>query len=1063
METFGPFAVVRELDSSNGATVYKARKEGDPRGEYIVKVFSLERLVSEEGEGVKSELDPLFKDIGGSFTSRINLQKQAAEKSPLFAPILAAGHDERGAWYATYFYTRSARGMLDRLVALEVPDLFHLIKSVVKASLYLKKTTGRPHGNLKPSNIFIAGAGKPKNSQVLVSDPLAGDAKDAAAYELADLRTIGELIYQFVFRRKVDFSTGWVILPVEPTKEWTGLFEKKTADWLALCNKLLDRNLTLEVCSLEKLEADLRSLKPKRSIAVTVVPVAVVLLLAASVATFVFVRARNYGTLQVGIDPPGSRLIIIPTDAAGFEDRQHSRTNTAPLKLSLKRGTYKIEAEHPSVYGSLMSARKVQITIEPGRMLSTNLSLPYGGLIVFSEPPGAAFEFGGQKVQTPFTNLYSQPGAVTFQLWRDGYETTNFSLTIPSNHTAVAVAARLRLPAAGSVLMEFTSDPPGADVLLDGISLGQAPLRTSVTEGRHQLTAQLTGFESQNRPLEVRRGGAPAQSFYFQHGVLTVDNTDPSTVQILVNNQLVGMSPTNLALPVGRFNLTFRANGYETNNTVITVADKSSQRLTPALRAIAGFVELVSEIPGTEIRDQANALLATNISDLPTELALRPGRYTLRATHGDLVPFEIGRVDVKPGLTNIAPPIRFTYGTVSFTGVEPANTIIRRGDGARVQVGAPSYQRPDSPVVYLAEAPGYESYSNAITVGVRQTRQLAISLPRQTVPVNLVSDPPGAEFFDNGKKLSGSGPEYRLPWGAARVIGRFARLGAITNDVEIQLNGPNAVPAFKFTYGTILLTNLPGDVVLKESDEQLPMTSDPLPMAYDWPGHHVYDLYEGDQKVATVTTNLSLGGILRLNVHLADREYVNGIGLRLEKIKNLFGPGRDGWVGQSEVTQEQYERVLGANANPSKYRGPSLPVNNVSWLQAEEFCQKLTQMDKRPPPGPPGQYQLPTLGEWKQFSAGASLKWAVTGTNQPAVIGSKGPDTFGLNDVLGNMREWLAGDDPQNKSFIGGGFRSRTSFGGMRTFVNPEQLQLDQTSDDLGLRVIWVPNAIAAH
>jgi len=1063
MENFGPFAVVRELDSAYGATVYKARKEGDRKGEYIVKVFSLERLVSEEAEGVKSELDPLFKDIGGSFTSRINLQKQAAENSPLFVPVLAAGHDERGAWYATRFYTRSVKGMLDRLVALEAPDLFHLIQSVVKASLYLKKTSGRPHGNLKPSNIFIEGAGKPKNSQVLVSDPLAGEAKDAAAYELADLRAIGELIYQLVLRRKVDFSTGWVILPVEATKEWTGLFEKKTADWLALCNRLLDRNLSLEDYSLEKLDADLRSLKPKRPVAVTAVPVAAVLLLAACVAAYVFVRARNYGTLEVAIDPPGSRLIIIPTDAAGFEDRQHTRTNVAPLKLSLKYGTYKIEAEHPSVYGSLLSARRLQITIEPDKTLSTNLSLPYGGLVVSSEPPGAEFEFGGQKVQTPFTNLYSRPGAVTFQLWRDGYETTNFSLTIPSNHTAVAVAARLRLPAAGSVLMEFTSDPSGADVLLDGISLGQAPLRTSVAEGRHQLTAQLPGFETQNRPLEVRRGGAALQSFYFQHGMLIVENTDPSAVQILVNNRLVGMSPTNLALPVGRFSITFRANGYETNNTTISVADKSSQRFSPTLKAIAGFVELASDIPGTEIRDQANVLLATNISDSPTELALRPGSYTLRATHGDLVPFEIGRVDVKPGLTNIAPQIRFTYGTVSFTRIEPANASIRRADGVPVGVGALVYQRPDNPVVYLAEAPGYQTYSNAIIVGARQTRQLAINLPRQTVAVNLVSDPPGAEFFDNGAKLSAGGSEYRLPWGAARVVGQFARLGAITNNVEIKLNGPNTIPEFKFTYGTILLTNLPGDVVVKEGNEQLPMTSEPLLVAYDRPGPHVYDLYEEDQKVDTVTTNLPLGAVIRLNAHLAARDHVNSIGMRLEKIKNLFGPGQDGWVGQSEVTQQQYEQVIGANTNPSKYKGPNLPVDNVSWLQAEEFCQKLTQMDKRPPPGPPGQYQLPTLEEWKRFSAGANLKLAVTGTNQPAFVGSKGPDAFGLNDVFGNMREWLAGSDPQNKSFIGGGFRSRLSFGGMRTFVNPEQLQLDQASDDLGLRVIWVPNAVTAR
>ena len=215
-------------------------------------------------------------------------------------------------------------------------------------------------------------------------------------------------------------------------------------------------------------------------------------------------------------------------------------------------------------------------------------------------------------------------------------------MTIPSNHATVTVAARLRQPAPGSVLVEFASYLPGARILLDGKSLGTAPLRTSVVEGRHQLYAQLSLFEIQNRPLYLRRGATPLQSFYFRHGTLSVENTDPSGLQILLDDRLIGVSPTNIALPVGRFRVTFRANGYETNTTTVTVADKSSQRFSPVLKALAGFVELVSDIPGMEIRDQANTLLATNISEATTELPLRPGTYTLRATHGDLDPFEIG-------------------------------------------------------------------------------------------------------------------------------------------------------------------------------------------------------------------------------------------------------------------------------------------------------------------------------------------------------------------------------------------------------------------------------------
>ena len=224
------------------------------------------------------------------------------------------------------------------------------------------------------------------------------------------LRAVGELIYQLVLRRKVDFSTGWVIVPVEATKEWAGLFGKSASAWLDLCNKLLDPHLSLNNYSLEKLEAELLSLKPKRPVSLTVVPMAAVLLLALGVATVFFIRSRNYGTLNVTVDPPGSRLVIIPTDAAGFEDRQHSQTNATPLKLSLKTGTYKIEAEHPSAYGDLVSARKSYITIKSGKTLSTNLGLAYGSLIVSSEPSGAQFQMNGQKGQTPFTNLYSRPG-----------------------------------------------------------------------------------------------------------------------------------------------------------------------------------------------------------------------------------------------------------------------------------------------------------------------------------------------------------------------------------------------------------------------------------------------------------------------------------------------------------------------------------------------------------------------------------------------------------------------------------------------------------------------------
>ena len=45
------------------------------------------------------------------------------------------------------------------------------------------------------------------------------------------------------------------------------------------------------------------------------------------------------------------------------------------------------------------------------------------------------------------------------------------------------------------------------------------------------------------------------------------------------------------------------------------------------------------------------------------------------------------------------------------------------------------------------------------------------------------------------------------------------------------------------------------------------------------------------------------------------------------------------WIGQFEVTQAQFEAVMGYN--PSIIKGAELPVNGVTWAEAQEFCDKL--------------------------------------------------------------------------------------------------------------------------
>jgi eukaryotic-like serine/threonine-protein kinase len=63
------------------------------------------------------------------------------------------------------------------------------------------------------------------------------------------------------------------------------------------------------------------------------------------------------------------------------------------------------------------------------------------------------------------------------------------------------------------------------------------------------------------------------------------------------------------------------------------------------------------------------------------------------------------------------------------------------------------------------------------------------------------------------------------------------------------------------------------------------------------------------------------------------------------------------YVGQTLVTQSQWLEIIGNN--PSNFKGNNkLPVEQVSWLDAVDFCQKLSQKTGRI-------YRLPSEGEWE--------------------------------------------------------------------------------------------------
>jgi formylglycine-generating enzyme required for sulfatase activity len=127
------------------------------------------------------------------------------------------------------------------------------------------------------------------------------------------------------------------------------------------------------------------------------------------------------------------------------------------------------------------------------------------------------------------------------------------------------------------------------------------------------------------------------------------------------------------------------------------------------------------------------------------------------------------------------------------------------------------------------------------------------------------------------------------------------------------------------------------------------------------------------------------------------------------------------YLGLCEVTQADYERVMGNN--PSRFKGdPSRPVEQVSWVEAVEFCHRLGELPKEKGRGTV--YRLPTEAEWEYACrAGTTTRYSFgddgrlfgqhgwceknsEGSTQG--VGRWTPNTFGLFDMHGNEWEWCA-------------------------------------------------------
>jgi sulfatase-modifying factor enzyme 1 len=680
---------------------------------------------------------------------------------------------------------------------------------------------------------------------------------------------------------------------------------------------------------------------------------------------------------------------------------------------------------------------------------------------------------------------------------------------------AIALGLWLMRPQPGTV--EISSDPTGATILVDQSKpCGVTPLRLKLSRGDHVIEArhdQLGLFEEATNCV-VESGKSAQVHFQFPYGTVTI-KSDPPGATVLRDGLELGRIPMDgqplvlspVAPGVVRYQLslepyepavamgmvsnlqklelaaTLRRSQPEKSTTLAPAATTTTQ---PALPASNGVLELKSEPVTASIVDSDGRIVGRASPDTLLVLTRAPGTYSLAAQADglDVVPVILTVESLKTNQHTFV----FDYGLVEWRS-EPVPAAVSLGTQTRV-TPATFVQKPGVATSYVIAAPGYQFLTNDVIVKSGERKSMVARLIPQTLSVELVSDPPGAEFFaENGSSLARNETNkqiYYVPLGPTNLVARYPALGTITNHFDLKPDQNGARAQFNFDYGTLILTNLPPDLAVYEGQTRIGSAVDQW--VYQKRGAHLYAL-RGQASSEAVQTNIN-SGLNFLWVVTAEKSWKNSLGMWFAWVPNLPGggpwPGQSepgGWVALTEVTQGIYKKMDGSN--PSAYRegGDNYPVENLTCEQAVRFCRWLSSADTAARLG--WQYSLPTDQQFSAFAADADRLARVTNESRmsstsddlfplqriakiPAaanfnnsarlrpepVASTKQPNQFGLYDVVGNVWEWLARSNGKGNFYAGGGYLNFSP----RTVTAKARERALEKGPAVGFRVILVPS-----
>ncbi len=501
--------------------------------------------------------------------------------------------------------------------------------------------------------------------------------------------------------------------------------------------------------------------------------------------------------------------------------------------------------------------------------------------------------------------------------------------------------------------------------------------------------------------------------------------TNPPGAELYVNNARRGTTPKQLRYPEGTFSAKLTCPGFKTREFTVDLPAKKEyhidlerEKYPIAFIPASGMPEGISVSEG----DRKLGVIGRGGLNLSLDSGEHLFTFTMRGYDDKQTAVNL----MKAG--NYPVSLKRSEYTLAVKTSVPARIYLNNK-----LLGTSPVEKKlflDTYTVKV-EADGYLPEERVLPVEKNTALDFTLQ-KRQFIPFRVTSDPEGAEIYFGGKKQGAAPGTFQWPEGDVTVQ---AVRGDQKDEKALTLTRTGKMPVLHFNLSDVpfrVVTDPPGAGVYVGGTKK---GTTPGNFAMP-PGEHTVTVKLGDKEMSRKVL-LARGGMEQvLDFNLAEpvhgtaktvggMEFVyirggefmmgspDGEGYSNEHPRHLVKVGGF-WMGKFEVTQNQYEDIVGNN--PSYFKGlfrGSYPVETVSWNDARQFCQKFSQKYSV-------QARLPYEAEWEYACRAGSttsyywgdvfdgnyLWYYGNSGNTTHAVGGKLPNAWGLYDMSGNVWEW---------------------------------------------------------